>query len=557
MKALKVDRRTGKVFATKLIRKAEYITSSSTGERSIKIIFSYNATDLDRVKTLVGRQYHNEVTKYWTCPFCLSHIKKLHEWGFTLDEGLSTYLKRMSSQLKTLKDIPIPDLRKTLFPYQSIGVSFIESHDGRVLIADEMGLGKTIQVLAWLQLHPEKRPVIIVVPASLKLNWKKEAFDWMKSPRVQIISGKDTTTPIIGEIIVINYDILPAWVKILIKIKAKVLIADECHYFKNSKAKRSKAVMSLGKTIPHIIAISGTPIQNRPIEIFNSIKLIAPGMFPNYFIFGQRFCDAKNNGFGWNFNGESNTRELHQILTESIMIRRLKSDVLSDLPDKQYSFIPLELDNEAEYMKASADFLNYIKINRGEEAFARASNAEVLGRIEVLKQLAVKGKMPQAIEWIQDFLNGGGKLVVFAVHKEIIDLLYKAFPDITVKVDGSTSMKEREEAVADFQTNTAIRLFVGNIKVAGVGITLTASSNVIFLELPWTPGELSQAIDRLHRIGQKFQVFVIFLLAANTIEEQIGALIDKKREILNLLLDGGTGDDVSLITELMNSFNKQ
>ena len=449
----------------------------------------------------------------------------------------------------------IPGIQYPLYQFQLEDVLKMEQMEGRVLIASEMGLGKTIQSLAWLQLHPEKRPAIIVVPASLKLNWEKEAKLWMSpEPNIQILFGKKMPESIIGDIIIINYDILPTWLEQLQRIKPQVLVLDEIHYVKNNKTHRTKAVKALGKDIPHILGLSGTPIVNRPVEAYNAIKLIDPTAIPSFWEYTQKYCDAKHNSFGWNFNGASNTEELHRRLTGSVMIRRKKVEVLAELPDKTFSVVPIEIDNRKEYQKAESNFINWVRENQGDEKAQRASNAEALARIEGLKQLTVKGKLNQVIDWITDFLEVGGKLVVFATHKLTIDVLMETFGDQAVKIDGSVSTQARQDVVDKFQNDPSCRLFVGNVKAAGVGITLTASSSVAFVELPWTPGELSQASDRVHRIGQKNAVNIYYLLARGSIEETISEMLDRKRKVLDSILDGKETDEQSMLSELLNSY---
>ncbi len=450
----------------------------------------------------------------------------------------------------------IPGLKRPLYKFQLEDVLWLEQKDGRALNASEMGLGKTAQALAWLQLHPEKRPAVVVVPASLKLNWAKEARMWLQNPGVQVLHGSKPNTPITGDIIIINYDILNGWFGALQKIKARVLIADEVHFIKNSKAQRTKAVLALGKGVPHIIGLSGTPIVNRPVEAINAIKLVDTTVIGSPWKFKQRYCGAYHNGWGWDFSGATNTEELHEKLVNTIMIRRKKADVLTDLPDKIRSFLPMELDNTREYDKAENDFVEWVRGIKGDKAAERVSNAEQLAKIEALKQLAVKGKLKQAISWIRDFIDTDGKLVVFAVHKFVIDALMKEFGDLAVKVDGSVTGQARQDAVDRFQEDDSCRLFIGNVKAAGVGLTLTAASNVAFLELPWAPGDVSQAEDRCHRIGQKDSVSIYYLLAAGSIEEQIAKLLDKKRKILDKVLDGEETDAGSLLGELMDSYSK-
>lgn len=545
-------------------KRAEAARRVKTGEYIIKIIFPYNVDDLDKVRTLPGRKYHAE-QKCWSAPLSAEVIEKLIEWNFAIDSKLQAFYDKKQAEkihVDEVKEIEIPGLQGELYPFQKKGVAFIEAKNGRALIADEMGLGKTIQALAWLQLHPELRPVVIVTPASVKLNWEREIMHWMTNwGRIEVLSGTKPNELFEvnyklknANIIIINYDILDAWMSKLQGINPQVLITDESHYYKSNKAKRTKAIKKLAKSIKHVIALSGTPIVNRPVEIFNALKIIDSTIVPSFWEYAQRYCAAHYNGYGWNFTGASNTKELHEKLTNTIMMRRLKKDVLSQLPDKTYSYVPIALENENVYMKAEANFIEFVRRYKGEQAANKARSAEALAEIEALKQLAVQGKLNNIISWIQDFINNDEKLVVFAHHKFVIDALMEEFSELAVKIDGSVPTHKRLEVVDKFQNNDKIKLFVGNIKAAGIGINLTAASNVAFIELPWTPGELTQAEDRCHRIGQKNCVNVYYLLAQNTIEERIAALIDKKRKVLDAVLDGKITEQESLLTELMNEY---
>ena len=517
---------------------------------TMEIRFKFDSELLQLVKSLPGRRFHPD-KKYWTASITVDSIKKLEDAGFIIDTELEELLHQAEEMEK---GIEVPGLKKQLFPFQKVGVAFIEKRNGRALIADEMGLGKTIQAAAWLQLHPEKRPAIILCPASLKLNWAKEIRETLSTKdKVQILQGTKPY-PITGSIIIINYDILNSWVETLRAIHPQVLIIDEMHYVKNSSAIRTKATKKLAKGVPHIIALTGTPIVNRPVEGFNIFQILDRNLFPNFWTYAHRYCGARHNGFGWDFSGATNKEELNQILTSTIMIRRRKADVLKDLPEKLYSFVPMELANETEYRIAEEEFIEYLQDVKGKEAAEKAKKAEHLVKIEALKQLAVKGKMKQAINWIKDFIEDGSKLVVFAVHKEVIDQLMKEFKEIAVKIDGSTPIPERHKAVEAFQSSPNIKLFIGNIQAAGVGLTLTAASAVAFLELPWTPGELQQAEDRCHRIGQKNAVNIYYLLAENSVEYKLAKLLDKKKEVLSAVIDGKVVDEKSLITELIESY---
>lgn len=528
------------------------LAQNENNEKVIKITFDFNLDMLYKIRSLPGRKYHPTPSPAWSIPFSIEGLEQLQKWNFIPDEKLLYFVNKQKERKAEISINGISGLKGTLRPFQNAGVAFIEDKKGRALIADEMGLGKTIEALAWLQLHRNKIPVIIVVSASLKLNWQREAEKWLSDPNTEILSGtKIHKTK--GDIIIINYDILFAWIEELRRRKPQIIIMDESHYIKANKAKRTKATKMLCKNIPHIIALSGTPIINRPIEIYNAIKIIDPDLFPNFVSFTRRYCNAKYNGFGWDFNGASNTEELNHILTTTIMIRRKKSEVLKDLPDKVYSFVPIELNNEKEYREAEKDFIAFVRKEKGQEAANRIENIEALAKIEGLKQLAVKGKLKQSIEWIRDFLESDNKLVVFCTHKFVIEELMTEFKN-AVKIDGSVSMTNRQKAVDDFQDRPEVKLFVGNIQAAGVGIALTSASNVVILEFPWTPGALVQCIDRLHRIGQKNSVNVYYLMAKNTIEEKIINMLDSKTKVCDAVLDGTDTPNETLLSELMKLY---
>lgn len=519
----------------------------------IEIKFDFDWETLGLVKSIPGRRFQNGGEKYWTCPLSQGALLTLREAGFILDDGLNEL-----GQNGNMK-IEIPRLKKDLFPFQERGISFISQRNGRAIVADEMGLGKTIQALAYLGAHPEKRPAVVVCPAHLKLNWLREIKETLPdnmNKNVEVLYGLSTSKIRPGaDIIIVNYDILNAWMEALIKIKPCTLIIDEAHFCKNSKAQRTKATRKLARKCPHVIALTGTPIVNRPVEGFNIVQMVDKTIFPNHWNYLHRYCGAKHNGFGWDFSGASNQEELHEKL-KTVMIRRLKKDVLQDLPDKIYSSIPIEILNAREYKKAEDDFIRYLMEKKGIKAAQKASRAEHLVKIEGLKQLAIEGKIQLAIKWIEDSVenNENGKLIVFATHKKTVEAIVNKFGKIAVKVDGSVSAKEREKAVKRFQEDKKIKLFVGNIQAAGTGLTLTAASSVAFLELPWSPGELVQAEDRCHRIGQKNSVNVYYLIAAGTIEEKIAMLLDKKRRVLDAVLDGGVNEEAPLLTELIKLY---
>lgn len=498
------------------------------------------STILEAVKQIPGRRFDSR-EKIWHAPVSAEALSILRGAGFKLQGDVPKKEKKP----RPAKTVDLSAIRNSdkLFPYQRQGVEWLLRHP-RTLLADEMGLGKTAQVIYSLEADPQRYPALIIVPASLKLNWAREFQQWT-GREVVVINGKTPVAINQVPVTVINYDILEAHLPALKACAFKTVIIEESHNCKNAKAKRTKAVQAVCKGVDNIVAISGTPIVNRPSEFFTVLNIIDRFQFPDFWHFGKKYCGARHNGFGWDFSGSSNTEELHALLTEKYMIRRKKEDVLQDLPAKTRAVVPLMMDREDEYQQARRELIDALSGEHRDLAIV------LIGK---LRQLAAHAKLGEALDWITNFLDSGEKLVVFAVHHAIIDKLMAAFPRAAVKLDGRDSQEDRQAAVDRFQTDNTCRLFVGNIKAAGVGITLTAASNVAFLELPWSPGDLEQAIDRCHRIGQRDAVTAWFLVAAGTIEEEIAALLDSKRKQLDSVLDGRETDETTLLTALLEKY---
>lgn len=503
---------------------------------------------------LKDRRFDSAHSKRWLCrpiPGSDKLVDKMEENGFVVSGAARALVQPAHSPENQAVKLP-PEVVEGLYPFQREGLARINALKGRVLLADEMGLGKTVQALAYLRMHPDLRPVVVVCPASLKLNWAREAGTWLPKESVQVLSGSGPAKSKVGldghSLYVINYDILAGWKSVLWGKRPPVLVVDECHYAKNPKAQRTKALLDLARDIPHVIAMSGTPLVNRPMEVYTAISMVDPSLFASRYQFGMRYCDPVPNRWsgGMDFNGASNTAELNRLLTQRMMIRRTKAEVLKDLPAKTRAVVPLELDNLKEYQGVEAGVLAVL----GGDGQVRQLTA--LTQIEALKQVAYRGKLAAAKAWIADFLEADGKLVVFALHHEAIDVLSEEFRDVCVVIDGRTPVDKRQGLVDRFQQVPACRLFIGNVKAAGVGITLTASSNVAFLELPWTPGELTQAEDRCHRIGQQDAVTAYYLLAQGTIDERIARLLHRKAAVLEQVLDGrAEGSDRSVLDDLL------
>jgi SWI/SNF-related matrix-associated actin-dependent regulator 1 of chromatin subfamily A len=334
-------------------------------------------------------------------------------------------------------------------------------------------------------------------------------------------------------------------------VKPKVLVIDEIHYLLGN-SKRTRAVKSLSRITKHIIGISGTPSVNRARELYNPIKMIAPHLLPNKWMFQFAYCGPEHNGYGWKFEGASHTKELHGLLSQ-IMIRRKKKDVWKNAPPKIRSLVPIEIDNRKEYETCEENFVAWVMQNK-----KKIKSIEGLAgnKLEMLRQVAIRGKMKGVLRWIEDYLNVVDKLVVFAYHKETINKIFDCFKKRSVKIDGSIPTNKRLGIVQAFQTDPKINLLIGQTEAAGTGLNMTAAHNVAFVELPWSPGALDQCIDRIHRHGQTKACNIYLLLAMTTVDERSAKIIDRKRKDLSLVLDGKTVDNRSLIGELLEQFKK-
>lgn len=491
----------------------------------------------------------------------------------------------------------------TPYRFQVRGIRFLEAHGGRALICDDMGLGKTLQTIAWAAMHPEARPMLVICPASVKYSWQRELMIHAKlesyvceglipteaelkkgmrermgkirsrrmHPKAKSKAIRDLKRSIelrrnVAKrsirkarkcgILIINYEILLSWLPALQDMDPQIVVMDECQYVKNMKAKRTKACREVARSSPHVIGLSGTPISGRPAEFFPILQMVRPTEFPSFWKFAFEFCDPSKNKWsgGWDFSGASNLDALHKRL-QSIMIRRMKRDVLKELPDKIRTVTPIEITNRAEYDAAEENFLQWLRENRGRKAVKRAMKAQAIVKLGALKLLSAQGKMPMAKQWVNDWLADSAedeKIIIFAFHRAIMKQLREAFPQAAL-VDGSVAGRTRQAEVDRFQTDPECRVFLGHLKAAGTGLTLTAAANVLFLEVGWTPAEHDQAEDRALRIGQTKNVSVYYLVGRNTVEQKILEIIEEKDGICSKILDGKDRGRLGLMDAFLKS----
>lgn len=452
-----------------------------------------------------------------------------------------TSKKKRLEGLARLKRKIGDDLYDQLKPYQRRGVLFLERKKGRALLADDMGLGKTAQSLSYLQIHPEMKAVCIV-PATVKWNWEIEAKRFSPIRKTHILNGrKSENISHQVDTIILNPDILKDWVPSLRKWGPDCIIIDEAHDYKNKKALRTKALVNLVKGIDHIIALTGTPVVNAPIDFYGILKILDPAIFPNFWEFAFKYCNARHTGWGWDFRGSKNERRFHFLLTKKhrIMLRRLKEKVLKDLPPITKTVL---------LVRESSEALEDIQDRLAEES----PIARTFAIIEEYKQECLRIKESHYVKWIHEFLESTDeKLVVFAHHTSVVRGLYKRFHSQGLVIDGKVIGRKRQLVVEQFMEDPDKRLLFGNLKAAGKGITLTSACHCLFLELPWSPAELQQASDRLYRISQTRPVFLYYMLIADSIETDLMDMIDRKAIIISKILDGRSVKKSSLLNLLL------
>lgn len=419
-----------------------------------------------------------------------------------------------------------------LRPYQEQGISkLLEILKARnsAYLADSMGLGKTAQaIVVTRKLCPG--PTLIVCPASLRLNWKKEWYLWNEKADVSVIlSGKDIEKSSNAFIVIVSYD-MASRKKCLDMLRGRrwsMLILDEAHACKSLKALRTRACLKiLWDKADYRLALSGTPFPNGIIDGFTLFNRMAPEMFPDYYKFGFKYTQAEKNWFTqkWEFKGGKNLKELKTKIKSTFLVRRTKEQVLKELPPKIYSTIPLEVKGVTDEMRLSPEALEAVTeaLKQGSVAFLSDSNPTQRRALGLLK-------VPAIIEYVKTILEEKKKVVIFAYHRAVVEALQVALKDFgIVTLHGGTTPSNKQRAVDDFQTKDEIKIFLGQIAAAGSGITLTASDCCIFAEFSWTPADMAQAQDRLHRLGQTSVVEVHYLAAVRSMDEQvIGVLAEK------------------------------
>lgn len=458
-------------------------------------------------------------------------------------------------------DIPAP-AGMAYLPFQRAGIARLIDLP-RALLADEQGLGKTVQIVGLANLAALRGEsmtrVLVVCPAFLRVNWSREIGRWQTlGLPVTVWDGK-RELPATGWV-VLGYETATKHAETLAAVAWDLVAFDEAHALKNPKAARTKAALAAKTGYAHrarrLVFATGTPILNRPIELWPLVSFT--GAFTNWKDFAVRYCDGRQTRFGWNVTGASNTENLQAKLRRSVMVRRLKKDVLTELPAKQRSLVVLEATSRAAKQALAAEKTAAADLRKREAELRAQAEAAEKAKDETAFKNAVAAlrkarlaaftemskirhdiglaKVEAAIEHVRELLETEGAVIVFAHHKDVAEAVHNAFSDVSVLAHGDVPADERQAAVDQIQRGEK-RLFVGTIAAASTGLTITRAQRVVFVEQDWTPGRMAQAEDRAHRIGQTGNVQVQYLVLDGSLDADIAERLVHKADVAEAALD--------------------
>lgn len=583
----------------------EYIKTLPKEHRNVRVD---NVIDIDGVEKNEWVRLIREVAMGQIISFLLDNnipfvfqnvleedINKLRQEYLERQKRLGLILRLKAEQL-VVDDAPFPFMKKQPYHYQKQAVKFFEINNGISILGDQPGVGKTLSALTYAAKHKYK--TLVICPASLKLNWRKEIleftnekafiFKFKPKKKSKIIAYKKEESLFH----VVNYESLETYLKIEYKhvckgrrivpgkgtetcnteiidlnkkhkecplcksqnsFKSKIvgykgfsddfeqfidpteydlIVIDEFHRIKEKKTGWTQIIKEAFRdVIPRKLLLSGTAIKSRPAEFFMGLNFLDPKTWNSQHDFGVRYCAGFEDTFGWKYDGASNLEELYERMSP-VFLRRLKKDVLSHLPPKTYTNIPIELDSaeSKEYNRLLEDCVKIIDGKEVKEGY--------LEKILKLKLYLAKCKLKRVIDFIQETVDSGEKVVIMSDFQEIAEAVHEHFKDVSVIHTGAMSDVTKQESVERFQNDKKVKVFSGMIIASGVGITLTAASKLIFMGFAWTPSDMEQAEDRIHRASTTHDnIQIVTPYAMETIEEDIMELLEEKAQIVGRVLD--------------------
>ena len=491
--------------------------------------------------------------------------KSYHIWGKFFDKDpLTEFWVPKSSLIKThnVEKVEVDYSKYDHRPPLEHQKEAVEKLAGsrRFILADDMGLGKTTAtIIAALETGAKK--ILIICPASLKINWQREIENYSDRP-VYIAEGKKFSTE--SDFVIVNYDILKNFHdidpkkkdgSILTQSNFDLVILDEAHMISNPQAQRTKIINHFVKDIKRVWLLTGTPMTSRPMNYYNLLNIIESPVAQNWMAYAIRYCQGYQFMAGkrkvWNVTGASNLEELRDRTSKQIL-RRLKEDVL-DLPDKIISPVYLRLKSK-DYEELMGEYYDWFDNKKDESS----SLTVQFSKLMKVRKVIANEKTKQTIEFAENIIEQGKKVIIFTNFTDTLQTIYNHFGKQAVYLDGSCSKPHRQNAVDEFQENDKIKVFVGNLKAAGVGLTLTAAEVVIMNDLSFVPAEHAQAEDRAYRYGQKSNVLVYYPLYENTIEGAVYDILNRKKEIIRTVMGDEQPENVGdVVEEILGLINKR
>ena len=539
---------------------SEYIINNH--DKQPKVAKKWVVLDSYFAQKLADNKLYTEIPKkVWVEKLLAEKEKAFHIWGRVFEtEQMHEFWLPKASIIKdnSVKDVVIDYEKYSHRPPLSHQKEAIQKlvENKKYVLADDMGLGKTTSTII-SALEAKSKKTLIICPASLKINWQREIENYSKKS-VFIAEGKNFSTD--HDFVIINYDIIKNFHDPKKKDDSQILranfdlvVIDEAHYIKNSQAQRTKLINDIVKNVDRLWLLTGTPMTSRPIDYYNLLNLVDSPVAKNWMAYVIRYCEGYQFKVGarkvWNVMGASNLEELRD-RTSNLVLRRLKEDVL-DLPDKIITPVYLRLKSK-KYEEVMGDYYNWYEKNPDESK----SLTVQFTKLTQVRQVIADEKISQTIELAENIIEQDKKVIIFCNFTNSLEKIVEHFGKAAVRLDGSMSKPDRQNSVDRFQTDPKVKVFVGNIKAAGVGITLTAAEAVIMNDLSFLPSDHSQAEDRAYRYGQKNNVLVYYPIFENTIEGIIYDILNKKKQVIATVM-GDIKNDVDLVEEIMKQINER
>ena len=524
---------------------SEYIISFH--DKQPKVAKKWVILDAYFAQKLADDKLYTEIPqKVWVEKLLADKEKAYHIWGKVFEsEELHDFWLPKASIIKdnSVKNVVVDYSKYSHRPPLDHQKEAIQNllENKKFILADDMGLGKTTSTII-AALESSSKKVLIICPATLKINWKREIENY-SNKSIYIAESKNFSAE--HDFVIINYDIIKNFHDPKKKDDSQVLAAnfdlvvvDEAHYIKNGTAQRTKLINDIVKQVDRLWLLTGTPMTSRPMDYFNLLSLVDSPVSKNWMAYAIRYCAGYQFKVGnrkvWNITGSSNLEELRE-RTSGTILRRLKENVL-DLPEKIITPVYLKLKSKA-YEDVMGEYYDWYDKNPDESK----SLTVQFSKLTKVRQIIADEKIQQTIELAENIIEQDKKVIIFCNFTDSLNKIVEHFGKTAVKLDGSMSQSQRQFSVDQFQENEKIKVFVGNIKAAGTGITLTAGEAAIFNDLSFLPSDHAQAEDRSYRYGQKNNVLVYYPVFENTVEAIIYDILNNKKQVIATVM----GDNVN------------